>query len=994
LRAGGGVVLLLWLCLAAWIYADLHNSLERERRSAGRVAGTLSKVLEGHLQATVQKIDLRLSEFAESHRRDVTRREPRSSVEPALARHLALVPEALSFRIADAEGRYIYDASGELSAATIGDRPYFLKLRDDPSAGLVVSEPLKSRVSGDWVFVLARRLDDDAGRFAGIVLAAIRTDFLERFYSTLDVGRHGTVTLWSGNMEMVARWPVRPDWRGRKLVGSPITQRLAAGETVGTFTRAALVDGEERLFVFRKTEGLPFVFSVGLAEREFLAEWRHRAIVYALLGTILALALAALLWAWTRSYARATEMAEDMAAAFRSKEREGRALLDAIPEPAWLIDTEGNILAINEAFCRRIGRPMDDLIGKSTASLFPAEIAAKLREAQLRVYRENAPVREEFCFDTGNGPQPFEFLRVPVYDEAGKPRGIAGVARDISYRYEAEHRQRLVTHVFDNSQEGLLILDAEGRIALCNRAFEQMCGYPLAELAGRSPKFLASEWNGKGFCDRVAEELLGHGNWQGEIWLRTQSGEVRPGWFNANVVSDEQGKPLNFIVQSVDLTERKAAEARIESLSTRDQMSGLLNRQGFTDELGVWLGNGRCGTLLILDLDNLGRVNDAFGQDAGDAFLRTTGMRLRGLLRADDVLGRIGGDRFGVLTADHSDPKTAEHVARRLLDAIATPLVIDRNELVSTACAGICVFPGDGTEPAVLLRNADTAMHDAKAAGRNLLRFFREDMNQRVAEHLRLESDLRAALDRGEFLLHYQPQLDLAGDRLVGVEALLRWQHPEQGLVPPDRFIPLAEESRLILPIGRWVLTEACRQNRAWQEAGLPPAVMAVNLSAVQFHDGGIVDQVREALALSGLDPRWLELEITESVIMQEPERIAGLLGQLKALGVRISIDDFGTGYSSLAYLKRFPLDKIKIDRSFVTDLEHDPNDAAIVRLVIGIAKELELKVIAEGVETAGQLDFLRRHQCDEVQGYFLSRPVVADAIPDLVAAFAAASSR
>jgi EAL domain-containing protein (putative c-di-GMP-specific phosphodiesterase class I) len=259
-------------------------------------------------------------------------------------------------------------------------------------------------------------------------------------------------------------------------------------------------------------------------------------------------------------------------------------------------------------------------------------------------------------------------------------------------------------------------------------------------------------------------------------------------------------------------------------------------------------------------------------------------------------------------------------------------------------------------------------------------------MNEEMAERLRLDSDLRGALDRREFLLHYQPQYDLASQRPIGVECLLRWQHPELGVVPPSLFIPLAEETRLILPIGRWVLIEACRQNRAWQDAGLPPCIVAVNLSALQFHDGSIVDQVSEALVLSGLEPRWLELEITESVIMHNPEHVAALLGQLKALGVRLSIDDFGTGYSSLAYLKRFPLDKIKIDRSFVTDLEHDPNDAAIVRMVIGIAKELELKVIAEGVETAGQRDFLREQACDEVQGYLYSRPVPAGAVAALLA--------
>jgi diguanylate cyclase (GGDEF)-like protein/PAS domain S-box-containing protein len=986
LRAGGSVVLLLWLCLVTWIGFDLRNSLLRERDNATQVAGTLAQVLESHLQATVQKIDLRLAEFVDHHSEQIARRAPRRLVEPELAEFLALFPEAQNFAVADAAGNFIYDASSTLATTGIGDRAYFIKLRDDPGAGLVVSEPLESRVTKDWVFVLARRLTAADGRFVGVVLTTVRSDYFERFYSRLDVGRNGVIALWSSELQQVARWPREDEWRGGKLTGSPILERLAAGETTGSFSRSGQYDKQRRLVAFRKTADLPFVITVGLAEEEFLAEWRRRAIAYALLGTILSLALLALGKSWSRSHARTMELARRMTEAYRAKEEEGRALIDAIPDPAWLVDTEARILAINEAFCRMVGQPMDALIGKTTFDLFPPEAAERLRAAQLRVYRENTPVREELWFDTGKGRRPYEFLRVPVYDADGKPRGIAGVAWDISLRVDAEQRQRLLAQLFENSNEGLLILDAEHRIVLCNRAYERMLGYASAELAGRDPLFLATPRWDAGLNARVREEIALHGSWHGEVWLRAKSGEEVPAWANVSVVLDATNQPLNIIIQTADLRERKAAEARIESLATRDQMTDLPNRQGFTRVLDAWLAAGRSGALLIFDLDHLGRVNDAFGHEAGDSMLRTTGQRLRRLLREDDVLGRLGGDQFGVLTAGRSDAAAVETVVRKLLDAIAQPMPIDGSAVVSTACAGICLFPADGAESAALLRNADAAMHRAKAGSANQFRFFSLSMNEEMAERLRLESDLRGALDRREFLLHYQLQYELAGQHPIGVECLLRWRHPELGVVPPNLFIPLAEETRLILPIGRWVLIEACRQNRAWQDAGLPPCIVAVNLSALQFHDGSIVDQVSEALVLSGLDPRWLELEITESVIMHDPERVAALLGQLKALGVRLSIDDFGTGYSSLAYLKRFPLDKIKIDRSFVTDLEHDPNDAAIVRMVIGIAKELELKVIAEGVETAGQRDFLRDHACDEVQGYLYSRPLPAEAVPAIFA--------
>jgi diguanylate cyclase (GGDEF)-like protein/PAS domain S-box-containing protein len=985
-RIGSEAVLGLWLCIAIWIGIDLHNSRQREHQAAERIGFTLTRVLEGHLQAVVDKIDQRLVEFVDLHGGVVVGRAPRDAVEPALRRHLANFPEAMSFRVADASGRYLYDATGRLSDATIEDREYFIRLRDDPGAGLVISGPLQSRVTGDWVFVLGRRIDDRHGRFSGVVLSAVRADFFAQFFSALDVGKLGTIGLWSADLELVACWPRLENKLGGKLEGTPVGSMITAGAATGSFSRTPQFDGIERKVMFRKAEKLPFLFTVGLAEREFLAEWRQRALANALLGAALALVFALLVTRWMREYQHAENLAREMTEAFMAKEREARALIDAIPAPAWLVDTSARVLAANEAFCRALNLPMDQVIGKTSADLFPGADAEKLREAQLRAYRANGPVREEAWLDRGNGPQPYEFLRVPVFDKHGKPCGLAGVAWDISARYEAEQRQRLVAHVFDNSHEGLLVLERDGKIALCNRAFERFCGYAQEELIGRYPTFMAAASNGQGYCMRIARELRSQGDWRGEIWINTRSGEERAGWFNASVVVDEKtGTPLNFIVQSTDLTERKASEQRIEELVTRDQMTGLPNRPAFAGTLGNWLEEGRHGVLLIFDLDNLGRINDGYGHETGDFLLRVTSVRLRRALRESDYLGRLGGDQFGILATGHYDPESIEAFTRRLLDAIAVPVSVDGVEVLSTACAGLCLFPLDGVDAAVLLRNADAAMHKAKSLGQNQFLFFSREMNQQMAERLRLESDLRLAIERNNLKLHYQPQLSLADNRVVGCEALLRWSHPELGNIPPDRFIPLAEENRLILPLGRWVIGEACRQNRAWQDAGMPPMMVAVNLSAIQLYDAGIIDHVREALAVSGLDPRWLELEITETAIMHKPDYVIGLLGQLVELGVRLAIDDFGTGYSSLAYLKRFPLDKLKIDRSFVTDIEHDANDAAIVRMVIGMSKELDIRVIAEGVETEGQRDFLRHYHCDEIQGYLLSRPLSADEIPAFV---------
>lgn len=983
-----GVLLVTALCLSlfGWVGVDLHQSRERELQAAEHIGQTLTKLLESHLQGAASKVDRHLSDFVQRFQQDAVDRAPRDRLEAELRRYLVHFPEVHSFRVADAEGRYLYDASGTLAEVNIADRPYFTRLRDDPAAGLVISPPLVSRVTNDVVIVFARRLQDRAGNFAGIVLGTLRADYFERYYQGLDVGQLGVIALWSRELELFARWPEKPGWQGRTLPDNPILAHLKAGETTGSFRRAGGLDGVERVFVFRAIEGFPFVVTVGLAEVEVLAEWRRRAAVYALLGFVLVIALIALIRSWGMGYRQAAALAEKLAKDFADKSRESRALLDSIPDPAWLLDNEGHYLAVNEAFCHYKGLSMDQVLGHTVDELFPAEEARVLRAGQLEVYRKGGPVREVVWLHLRGKRCPFEFLRVPVYREDGQPRGLAGVAWDMTERYEAEEHQRLITHFFDHASDAVLILDEERRVVTLNKAVTRISGYSLDDLRGKLPRFMLEGLQDKDSLDGLVATLVEQGVWRGEMRAVRKDGSPLPIYCNVSSIRNDMGKVVNWAVFVTDLSERKAAEARIESLTHVDQLTELPNRQGFSRIMSEWLAASRPGALIMIDLDQLSRVNDAFGHAAGDTMLRGISVRLRKILRDGDFLGRLGGDQFGVLLGQRGRPVSAEVVARKLLDAIAQPVMVEGSDVVTTASAGICLLGSDGHDVATLLRNADNALHHAKDSGQNTFRFFSADMNTRMAERLRLESDLRWALSRDELLLHYQPQVDINSGEIIGFECLLRWQHPELGMVSPVRFIPLAEESRLILPIGTWVLEEACRQNKAWQDAGMAPKVVAVNLSAVQFHGADIVALVSQSLQNSGLEPRYLELEITESVIIEDPERVIRIMEELKTLGVGLSIDDFGTGYSSLSYLKRFPIDKIKIDRSFVRDLESNTNDAAIIRMVIGIAMELERKVIAEGVETVEQLEFLRSHLCDEYQGFFCSPGVPAGEIPALVA--------
>lgn len=975
-RLISALVVLAWLGLAGWIALDLDHARQRELAAAGQVAATLTTVLDRHLRATVEKIDFRLQEFIDRHQQDVVTRVPRERLEQELKRTQALFPEASSFRVADARGNYLYDASGQLAPVNIADRDYFRRLRDDPGAGLVCSEPITSRITGSWVIVLARRLEDRSGQFIGIVLAAVNSDYFERFYATLDVGRDGVVALWNKEQQLIARWPRRDDWVGRRLTQAGFVGAVDAGRDSGGFVGVAQLDGVRRIHAYRVAEQLPFVVVVGLSEAEVLAGWYHRGAIYAGLGLLLLAVVLAAMRIWHQSYGRVERVAAELAAAYEEKTRQGRALMDSIPDPAWLLDTEGRFLAVNEAYASYLGRPMDAIVGRTVHDLFAADEADRLREGQLAVYRQGQPVRQEVWLHLAGKKRPFEFLRSPVYGEDGQAKGLAGVAWDMSHRYEAESRQRLITHVFDNSSEAILILDAERRVVTFNQAVTQITGYRLDEVAGQRARCMAAGLQGEAEFDAIADAMDRSGSWRGELSVHRRGGGSCPVFCNATAIRDDCGKLINWAVFVTDISERKAAEERIDALVHVDQLTALPSRQGFARALEAWLAEGRAFAVIVVDLDQLNRVNDAFGHEAGDLVLTTVSHRLRRKLREGDLLGRLGAQQFGIVVAKTGDPANVEAVARKLLDAVARPVRIGGSDIVATACAGICLHPEDGADVGALLRNADAAMHCAREAGQEGCRFYDGSMNRQRAEGLRLESDLRWALPRRELSLHYQPQIDIAEGRLTGFEALLRWEHPELGRISPDRFIPLAEESQLILPIGGWVLWEACRQNKAWQDAGYPPVVVAVNLSAVQFHGADLLSGVARVLAETGLAPRWLELEITESVIMDDPGRVVRVLEKLKELGVGLSIDDFGTGYSSLSYLKRFPIDKIKIDRSFINDIVSDPSDAAIVRMVIGMARELEHTVIAEGVETVDQLAFLKAHGCHAYQGFYASRPL------------------
>ncbi|WP_459867958.1 EAL domain-containing protein [Endothiovibrio diazotrophicus] len=540
----------------------------------------------------------------------------------------------------------------------------------------------------------------------------------------------------------------------------------------------------------------------------------------------------------------------------------------------------------------------------------------------------------------------------------------------------------LAEQVIDASLEGIIITDINGVILSVNPAFTRVTGYSAAEAVGQTPKLLRSGCHDAAFYQQMWTILLADGVWQGEIWNRRKNGELYVELLTITAVPDEKGERANYAAVFSDITKLKESEQRIESLSYNDMLTGLPTQRVFKDRLSVALFQAHRDhdrlAVMMVGLDRFQRVNESLGHEAGDRLLQAVAGRLQENLRENDFLARMGGDEYLILVPSLDHVEDAVKRAWWIIEAFQQPFIIDGNPLVMTASIGISLYPDDGINPETLMMNADAAMFRAKGEARSSFQLYAHAMNTRAAERLWLENELRRALDEDALELHYQPLVEPAGEAVVSAEALLRWIHPERGFIPPAEFIPVAEDCGLIIPIGEWVLREACRQQRAWRDAGLAPVPVAVNISGLQFREHDFLHTTKAVLSESGIDPRLLRFELTESVIMEDAAEAIQMLKQIRDMGISVSVDDFGTGYSSLAYLKRFPISTLKIDRSFVSDITEDPDDFAIVRSIITLGHSLRLNVVAEGVENGHQLELLRQEGCDFIQGFHFSKALPA----------------
>ena len=694
-------------------------------------------------------------------------------------------------------------------------------------------------------------------------------------------------------------------------------------------------------------------------------------------------------------------MAQNIAARVRSKEelRRFRMALDSSIDAVYLIDRlDMRFIDANQTATKTLGYRRDELLTLGPQDLKPD--AGELERINRRFDEVVLSDSKTGMFETVHQRKDGTRLPVEVYLRAVKSEGrqiLVAVVRDITSRLRAEAALRESEErfrvAFSQAAVGLAHVAPDGRWLMANQKLCEIVGYTQEELLRLKYQDLTHPE------DLPADVELGRRMLAREIHEKAREKRYRHKdghfiWVNltSSLVWDAAGKPKYYSTVVEDISRRKRVEWELLHLANHDALTSLPNRSLLQDRLSQAIAyanrsEGQVAVLLI-DLDRFKNINDSLGHDAGDAIIMEIGSRLSVNVRDGDTVARLGGDEFVVVLADVERVETIATLAQQVLESLAQPMTIQGHEFFPAGSIGISLYPKDGQDAQALLKNADTAMYRAKDAGRNNFQFYAQDMNSRALDRLKLEGGLRRALSRQEFVLHYQPQMDLATGAIVGLEALIRWQPPGQETVYPGDFIPIAEETGLIVAIGEWVLRTACAQHVAWDEAAtFPHTRIGVNLSARQFKQQDIVKMVSRVLHETGCHATCLELEITESIIMENPEMAAETLHKLSDMGVHLSIDDFGTGYSSLSYLKRFPINTLKIDRSFVRDITTDSDDAAIAKAVIALAHSMKLKVIAEGVETAEQLHFLREQRCDQIQGYYLSRPLAAAEMETLLLA-------
>ncbi|WP_374384694.1 EAL domain-containing protein [Dongia sp.] len=834
-------------------------------------------------------------------------------------------------------------------------------------------------------------LDGSDSRGRDVLLFDLRAaDFIDPYLASWPFpGAQGEIVMGRREGDMAVVLNSLPDTPNSALVisvpltrkDSPVVRYLTEGEQ--------LIDGLDYngrpvLAAVLSVPRTEWVVVVKMDRAQALSGIQGRTIftsVTTLAGLIALIAILSYLWQRRRLRHALAVLAERHAAEIA--DAHFRASFEEAPVGICHMDFDGKILRANKEYCRVHGQPLQVILDGGVLELaLPEDREADTRLLEAFRTGQISTYRGERRGYRSDGSEVWIAVSMSVVLDANNHPGyLIDVISDITDRKNAEKSLQQANTVFRNTQEGIVVTDTNGDIIAVNPAFSTITGYDEKELIGKNIRILQSGQHDREFYRDMWLSIARDGSWQGEIWNRRKNGEPFPEFLTISAVKNAEGQAISYVGTFVDITGIKETESRLVHLAHHDALTGLPNRLLVMSRLSFAMQIARrkhtTGAVLFLDLDRFKNVNDSLGHPAGDELLLAVTKRLGSRLRESDTLARLGGDEFLVVVEDIRDSNAAADLAQALLDQFDAPFSLTGgHEVYIGTSIGISLFPDDGDQADEIVKNADAALYRAKEEGRGIYRFYTAALTDKANERLNMERRLRRAIERDEFLLHYQPLVRVEDRRIVGFEALVRWHEPGNGLVPPGSFIPLAEETGIILPLGERVLRMACLQMKAWLDAGHELETIAVNLSPRQFHLPDIDQIVGDILKDTGLPAHYLELELTESALIDQGIGAEMRLAALRKLGARVAIDDFGTGYSSLAYLKRFPISKLKVDQSFVRDIPGDQADMEITSAIIGLARSLHLDSIAEGVETEAQLDYLREQGCGFAQGYLFSKPV------------------
>lgn len=994
-----GAVLVLNLVIILATHVAVDKLRMRHVREAEIRSQNIAQALDMTVSETVRKIDLsletvvaELDQHASLSDADALRR-----IKSLLHQQKTNLPETEAWSIVDARGRVDFHSSAAGAANfTVEDREYFRRLQSDSRDRLYISKPIVSRVSNERIVVFARRFNDSGGDFRGIVVIPLGVSHFNRMLSKYDLGVRGTAALFYGDFDPLTRIVRSAEGDVSAELDPP--NHAAISETVrrwgqaATYQAPSLFDGIDRISSYRQLNDIDLYVVAGVSSSEFLEEWRAFAYKLWFVVAVFLLAMNALVYFLAVLWLRQQRHAERLVASLTALEQRDHALLAAqeagnlgaytidLSDGSWVgSDKLHEIFAIDSAY--------PHTLEGWDARVHPDDRPGLDRHFYEEVIKGGAKFDHEYriVIPPSGEIRWVHGLGVIKFDANGKPASISGTITDISVRKSAEERLKLAQEVFLSATEGILITDKDGIILETNPAFTEITGYANEEAKGKTPIILHPRNHDLAAFDRVWQSVQERGRWEGDLINQRKDGSLYTQRARIFAIYDSGGKVSRYCGVISDISALKETQERLKFVALHDELTGLANRSLLTDRMFRALSEckRRDAELLAvchLDIDRFADINDTWGAEVGDRLLVEVARRLTFSLRTGDTVARLGGDEFVVVLSGLKTEASVKSAVSRMIHNATRRLQIGEAGIELTISAGVTIYPYDpANEPDVLIRHADQALYDAKRGGKNAMRFFDPGVEERLRANQEIHDCLLEALVRDELCLHFQPKVNLMTGEISGMEALVRWNHPEKGLLPPGEFLPAIEATDLTLPVGEWILHHSIRQRQRWLAAGLDIPI-SVNIFSRHLQRPDFVERLGVILdAYPDLNPEMLELEIVETTALEDIQRVSKCIDGCKKYGVRFALDDFGTGFSSLTYLRQLAAATVKIDRSFVRDILDNSADHALVRGIIGMAHSMGRDVVAEGVESIEHGNVLQRYGCNHAQGYGIARPMPGD---------------